>query len=369
LLKIKAFIKKEPVLSISALAAIISCFFVSPDREYISYIDFRTIVLLYCLMAAVAGFTRAGVFAHLAHSLCVRSRSSRSLAMVLIALCFFSSMLITNDVALLTFVPFAVAVLTVAEKEKLILPVVVMQTVAANLGSMLTPPGNPQNIHLFSHYSMAAGEFFSATAPVCALSGAIIAIMCLFLKKERVEVNFGECPGVDKKGLIFSAALFLASMLVVFRAMEWYVLLPLFIVACLIFDRRLLVKADFLLLLTFCCFFVFVGNIGRIESVRNTLAGLIAGREILLGALLSQVISNVPAAVLLSGFTDGGRELLIGVNIGGLGTPIASLASLISLKIYSASRGSDTGRYMGLFLAVNFALLIVLLAFALLVMV
>ena len=367
MLKIKAFIKKEPVLSISALAAIISCFFVPPDREYLSYIDFRTIVLLYCLMAAVAGFTRAGLFAHLAHSLCIRSRSSRSLAAVLIALCFFSSMLITNDVALLTFVPFAVAVLAVAEKEKLILPVVVLQTVAANLGSMLTPPGNPQNIHLFSHYAMSAGEFFSATAPVCALSGGLIALMCLFLKKESVEVSFGQSPGVDKRGLVFSAALFLASMLVVFRAMEWYVLLPLFIVACLIFDRGLLLKADFLLLLTFCCFFIFVGNIGRIESVRSALAGLIAGREILLGALLSQVISNVPAAVLLSGFTEGGRELLVGVNIGGLGTPVASLASLISLKIYSASKGAEPGRFMALFLAVNFGLLALLLAFALMV--
>ncbi len=363
--KIKTFIKKEPVLSIAALAAAASCFFVPPDREYIGYIDFRTIVLLYCLMAAVAGFTRAGFFAHLAHSLCVRSRNSRGLAVILIALCFFSSMLITNDVALLTFVPFAVAVLGVAGKEKLILPVVVLQTVAANLGSMLTPPGNPQNIHLFSHYSMSAGDFFSATAPVCLVSGLLVALMCLFLKKERLEVNFGECPGVDKKGFVFSAALFVLSMLVVFRAMEWYVLLPVFIVACLVFDRKLLLKADFLLLLTFCCFFIFVGNIGRIEPVREALAGLIAGREIVLGALLSQVISNVPAAVLLSGFTESGRELLIGVNIGGLGTPVASLASLISMKIYSSSSGADTGKFMGLFLALNFALLAVLLAFAL----
>ena len=366
--KLISFLKKEPVLSVSALAAIISCFFVSPDREYISYIDFRTIALLYCLMAAVAGFTKAGLFAFLAHSLCIRSRSTRALGGVLVALCFFSSMLITNDVALLTFVPFAVAVLAIAEKEKYILPIVVLQTVAANLGSMLTPPGNPQNIHLFSHYAMSAGEFFSATAPVCALSGVIVALACLFLKKEKVEVNFGECPHVDKKSLVFSAALFVLSMLVVFRAMEWYVLLPVFVVACLIFDRKLLAKADFLLLLTFCCFFIFVGNIGRIESVRSALAGLIAGREILIGALLSQVISNVPAAVLLSGFTDGGRELLLGVNIGGLGTPVASLASLISMKIYSSSHNANTGKFMAVFLAVNFAMLIVLLAFALIVL-
>lgn len=353
------------MLCIAALAAAASCFAVPPDVEYLGYIDLRTIVLLYCLMAAVAGFTKAGVFAHLAHSLCVRARSSRGLCLVLVALCFFSSMLITNDVALLTFVPFAVAVLGVAEKPKLILPVVVLQTVAANLGSMLTPPGNPQNIHLFSHYGMSAGEFFSATAPVCALSALLIALMCLGVKGEEISVHFGESPGIHRRSLALSAGLFLLSMLVVFRLMEWYVLLPLFVVICLVFDRRLLLKADFLLLLTFCCFFIFVGNIGRIGPVREALAGLIAGREILLGALLSQVISNVPSAVLLSGFTEGGRELLIGVNIGGLGTPVASLASLISLKLYSGSKGADTGRFMAVFLAVNFALLAVLLAFAL----
>jgi len=367
--KIKAFIKKEPVLSISALAAIISCFFVAPDREYLSYIDFRTIVLLYCLMAAVAGFAKAGLFANLAHNLCIRSSNSRSLALILIALCFFSSMLITNDVALLTFVPFAIAVLGVAGKKRLILPVVILQTVAANLGSMLTPPGNPQNIHLFSHYSMSAGEFFSATAPICLVSALLTGAACLFLKKEAVTVSIGECPAIDKRELLLSALLFAGSLLVVFRAMEWYVLLPLFIAVCLIFDRHLLMKADFLLLLTFCCFFIFVGNLGRIESVRSALAGLIEGRELIVSALLSQVISNVPAAVLLSGFTEGGRELLIGVNIGGLGTPIASLASLISLKIYSGSENSNTGKYMALFLAVNFGLLIVLLAFAMIVMV
>ena len=366
--KIKSFFKKEPVLCIAALAALLSCFFVAPDKEYLGYIDFRTIVLLYCLMAAVAGFTKAGTFTFLAHSLCIRSRSSRSLAAILVALCFFSSMLITNDVALLTFVPFGAAVLTVAEKPKLILPVVVLQTVAANLGSMLTPPGNPQNIHLFSHYGMSAGEFFAATAPVCAVSGVLVALLCLGLKSESISVQFGEAPGVEKRGLILSAVLFLLSMLVVFRAMDWSVLLPVFVLLCIVFDRKLLLKADFFLLLTFCCFFVFVGNIGRIAPIREALAALIGGREILLGALLSQVISNVPAAVLLSGFTDGGRELLIGVNIGGLGTPIASLASLISLKLYAQSPGANSGKFMVVFLLMNFSLLALLLAFALIVM-
>lgn len=362
--KIKKFIKKEPVLFIAALAALLSCFFVKPDALYLEYIDLRTIVLLYCLMAAVAGFGRAGTFAYLAHKLCTRSKSSRALAFVLVGLCFFSSMLITNDVALLTFVPFAIAVLGTAGKIKLILPVVVLQTLAANLGSMLTPPGNPQNIHLFSHYSMSMGDFLSATAPICLISGVMIAILCLFLKNEKVEVNIGETPILRIRGLMFSALLFLLSILVVFRVIEWFILLPIFIVLCLIFDRRLLIKADFMLLLTFCCFFIFVGNIGRIESVRNLLSEAIAGREMVLSALLSQIISNVPAAVLLSGFTESGRELLIGVNIGGLGTPIASLASLISMKIYASGGNGSNGKFLKLFLPVNFALLAIMLLIA-----
>ncbi len=362
--KILHFFKREPVLCTSALAAIISCFAVPPDREYLSYIDFRTIVLLYCLMAAVAGFTRAGVFTALAHALCVRTKDSRSLGAVLVLLCFFSSMLITNDVALLTFVPFAITVLGLSREGKLILPVVLLQTVAANLGSMLTPPGNPQNIHIFSHYSMSAGDFFSATAPVTAVSLALILILCAGLKKEPIAVSFGEAPGVDRPGFILSGILFALSLLVVFRVLAWQLMLPVFIAALLIFDRRLLLKADFLLLATFACFFIFVGNIGRIETVRSALAAAMEGRELIVSALASQVISNVPAAVLLSGFTENARELLLGVNIGGLGTPVASLASLISLKLYSAGEKARPGRFMAAFLAVNFVLLVMLLLFA-----
>jgi len=363
------FFKKEPVLCIAALAAIISCFFVPPDGEYIGYIDFKTLTLLYCLMAAVAGLTKAGVFTALAHSLCSRTHSARKLGIILVLLCFFSSMLITNDVALLTFVPFAVTVLGLAGEKRKVLAVVVMQTVAANLGSMLTPPGNPQNIHLFSYYNMSLGQFLSATAPVCLASLVILVIMLQGLKKGDVVVNFGEHPGLDKRLFAVSAALFALSLLVVLRVMAWYVLLPVFVIVMFIFDRKLLLKADFMLLLTFVCFFIFVGNMGRIEAVRSTLSSLVQGRELIVGALCSQVISNVPAAVLLSGFTENGRELLLGVNIGGLGTPVASLASLISLKLFSRVEGANTGRFMGAFLIVNFGLLAVLLAFAYIFMV
>lgn len=363
-MRILAFFKREPVLCTAAIAAAVSCFFVPPDAGYAGYIDFKTIVLLYCLMAAVSGLTKAGAFTFLAHGLCVRTHNSRGLAMVLVMLCFFSSMLITNDVALLTFVPFAVTVLGMAGEGKLVLPVVILQTVAANLGSMLTPPGNPQNIHLFSFYDMSASQFFSATAPVCLLGFVLVAGMCMCLKKEQVEVDFGASPGLDGRLLAVSGAMFALSLLVVFRLLQWYVLLPVFVAVFLIFDRKSLLDADFMLLLTFVCFYIFVGNMGRLDAVRGILSSLVEGREMLVGAVCSQFISNVPSAVLLSGFTENGRELLLGVDIGGLGTPVASLASLISFKLYSRMPGARSGRFMAFFLAVNFSLLALLLAFA-----
>ena len=363
-MKLLAFFKKEPVLCLAALAALVSCILVPPDGAYLHYVDVRTIALLYCLMTVVAGANQAGAFPALARSLCARASGSRTLSLVLVLLCFFSAMFITNDVALLTFVPFAVTVLAMSGQTRLTAPVVVLQTVAANLGSMLTPPGNPQNLHLFSYYGLSAGDFFSATLPVWGLSLALLLVLCLTLRGERIHVALAEPEPVDRRLLLVSGGLFVLSLLVVFRVLPWPLLLAAVALAYLLLDRRLLLRADFLLLLTFVCFYVFVGNLSRVEAVRLWLAGLLTGRELPVSALASQVISNVPAAVLLSGFTEQGRSLLLGVNIGGLGTPIASLASLISLKLYSRSAGADTGRYLRLFLALNLALLVLLLAFA-----
>ncbi len=362
--KIAAFIKKEPVLSVSFLAAALSCCAVPPDGEYIRYMDFRTLTLLYCLMATVSGLGRAGIFTSLAHGMCARTRTLRGLCAALLLLCFFTSMLVTNDVALITFVPFTASLYAMAGREDKLVWIVVLETAAANLGSMLTPVGNPQNIYLFSKYAMSTGAFFSATAPVCAVSLALLLLLCLGTPAWALGIDFGESPGFDKKTLYLSLAMLAACLLCVFRAIPWYALLPGFIAALLIFDRKLLVEADFLLLLTFVCFFVFAGNLGRTETVERAVRAALGGRELVAGALLSQVISNVPAAVLLSGFTDNGRALLLGTDIGGLGTPVASLASLISLRVYSRTPGAKTGAYLAAFTAANFGLLAVLLIFA-----
>lgn len=359
--KVKDFMRRELTLCISLVAAVISCFFVPPDGAYLGYLDLRTLALLYALMVVVAGLRHAGVFTLLAHRLCARAGSVRTMGITLVLLSFFSAMLITNDVALLTFVPFAVVVLGMAHQEKELIWVVVLQTVAANLGSVLTPVGNPQNLYLYSRYHLSMGDFFSATLPLWLISLAVVLLLSLRLSRSHVEVFLGEEPELDKKSLSLYLLLFALCLAVVLRLIGWYVMLPLLILVLLIFDRRRLKEADLMLLLTFVCFFVFAGNLARVPAVEALLSRLLLGRELLAGALVSQVISNVPAALLLSGFTENGRELLLGVNIGGLGTPIASLASLISLKLYSHSEHSHSGKYLGLFSLVNFALLIVLL--------
>ena len=354
---IRSFVRREPVLLIAALAALLSCFFVPPDAAYLGYIDFRTLALLYCLMTVVAGLRQAGLFAHLAHKLCERVKSVRMIGLLLVLLSFFSAMFITNDVALLTFVPFAVVLLGMTGRQHDLILIVVLQTVAANLGSMLTPVGNPQNLYLYSYYGLGAADFFRITAPVWALSLALTLLLCFALPNAALHVELGEEPGVDPQKLRLYLALFAVCLLSVFRLLAWPLMLLIVIITLLAFDRKLLLGADFMLLLTFVAFFVFAGNLARLEAVNRLLRRLLEGREYMAALLASQIISNVPAALLLSGFTDNARDLLLGVDIGGLGTPIASLASLISLKLYSRSRGAHTGRYLLVFTLVNLLLL------------
>ena len=356
------FFKKEPILVISAAAAAVSCVLVPPDAAYLGYIDFRTLALLYALMLVVAGLRNAGAFAHLAHLVCARARTARGMGALLVAMSFFSSMLITNDVALLTFVPFAIVLLGMTGRRQDLITVVVLQTAAANLGSMLTPVGNPQNLYLYSRYALGAGDFFRITAPIWGLSLLLTLLLTLALPNAALTVDLGEEPGVDRRKLWLYLALFAVCLLSVFRVLPWPIMLLAVVAALLLLDRKMLLAADFMLLLTFVAFFIFAGNLARLDAVDRLLRRLLQGREYWTALLTSQVISNVPAALLLSGFTDRARELLLGVDVGGLGTPIASLASLISLKLYSRSEGARTGRFLLVFTLVNLLLLALLSA-------
>ena len=357
--KVKAFFKDEIVLIISAVLAAGSAFFVKPSAEYINYIDWRTLGLLLCLMLVMAGLNRMGIFSLLAQKMLCKTKNLRSLGLVLSLLCFFSAMVITNDVALITFVPFTVTALELSGKKKALIPIVAIETVAANLGSMLTPIGNPQNLYLFSAFDMSFGEFFGAVIPYAALSLAITIIATFMFKKEEIKIQLTAPKSQPEKvKTAIYIILFTLSLLTVFRVIPYPVTLAITLVAVIIADRKTLAKADYSLLLTFIFLFIFIGNLGEIKAVSTMLESLVKGREVIVGIAASQVFSNVPAAILLSSFTDNAAALLTGVNLGGLGTLIASMASLISFKLIAKEKIS-MGRYMLIFTAVNIAFLAV----------
>lgn len=364
-----AYLKKEKVLSIALVLALISSCIIHPDRQYIEYVDIRVLVLLFCLMVLVKGFQDVGLFDLLIVKGFGNVKSSRRLSQMLILLCFFLSMLITNDVALITFVPFAIMALRLCHQEKLMIPVVVLQTMAANLGSMATPIGNPQNLYLFSVSNMPLGTFFATMLPVAAVSLVLLMAVTCLLPNEQIQIQMNQDAQMgSKKELSGYTVLFLVNLLVVFRVFTWPPALLLTVVGILFLKKaKLFCQVDYALLLTFIGFFVFVGNLGRISAVSEILQKLILGKEILISAIFSQFLSNVPAAILLSGFTENFKGLLVGTNVGGLGTLIASMASLISYKLYAVEKDAQKGKYMLTFTLYNVAGLLVLLAFTMLV--
>ena len=361
---IRSFLKKETVFCIAAVCAIATMFLVSPDAESIHYIDFRVLCLLLCLMAVVAGFKSIGAFEWLTYQLLSRIRSGRVLSLTLVLLPFCCSMLVTNDVALLVFVPFTLALLTQLGCSKQIIPILVLQTIAANLGSMATPVGNPQNLYLYDAYTLSAAEFFSVTLPLTGISLVCLAAASLpVLPKALPEQQLTDAKIGSVFKLLVYAALFVLCMLTVFRVVHYLVTTAVIVALLLIMDRKQLKEIDFMLLATFVCFFVVSENLGRTDSVRNFLQMLLTRNTLLTAVGSSQVISNVPAAILLSGFTDQWQDMLAGVNIGGLGTPIASLASLITLKLYMRWPEAKVMKFMGIFTLANLIGLAVLLIF------
>ena len=363
--RIGTFLKNEAVLSAAALCALATMVLVPPDRAYLAYIDFRVLGLLFALMTLVEGFRRCGVFRMLTAAMLRRSVSGRVLGLGLAALPFFSAMLVTNDVALLVFVPFTLGLLEDLGCRRAGVPMLVLQTIAANLGSMATPVGNPQNLYLYSRYELSAGDFFGVVLPLAALSLLALGLLSLFVLPRRLPVLATETAALaNTRALAVYGLLFLAALLSVFRLLPWPVLVLLVIAAALLLDRELLRRADYALLLTFVCFFIVSGDLGRVEAVKSLVQGLMEKNALLTAVLVSQVISNVPAAVLLSGFSENWAALLAGVNIGGLGTPIASLASLITLKLYLKSEEAQPLRFLLFFTAANIAFLALLLIFA-----
>ena len=454
------FIKKEPILTVATVLAIISCFFVTPGREYLSYINWRTLILLFCLMAVVAGFAKAGVFRYISRKLSQRMKDTRRLSVGFMLLCFLLSMFVTNDVALVTVVPLTLlTMMGCSEKAKI--QTLVQETIAANLGSMLTPFGNPQNLYLTSYYGIGMGEFLRLMLPYTGVALVILLLQTLISPKEGLggkareagisergasdagvpegrakgavipereareagipegrakgagtpereareagipegRVKEAEIPegknreaaslyesgenltGKDEmyeealrekllrsKGRLVSillyGILFIVSMFSVARILDYRILFGIILITILVYDRSVLRNVNYTLLLTFVSFFVLIGNLGAMTQIQAALTQMIEGRELLTAILSSQIISNVPAAVLLSGFTDQGKALIVGTDLGGLGTLIASMASIITFQLYSLESGAKKGKYFLTFTLWNVIDLVILGAVA-----
>ena len=368
------FIKREIVLSIAIVLAAVSAIWVHPDAQYPGYIDFRTLAVLFCLMTVVAGFRKLGFFDLLAEKLLARTKTVAGVAFVLVFLCFFLSMVIKNDVALITFVPFTIAIMHKMEEKlrrKWMLRVIIMQTLAANLGSMFTPIGNPQNLYLFGMSDDTAFAFLRLMFPYTLVSGILLAgwiILCAAgsgKNHEKTEIKITEKTDWKRHfnmgKYAACATLLFISLLAVGRILPYEIPLGCVLISTLLCERSLLKEVDYSLLGTFAALFIFIGNLGRMQGVHDLLQQMVNRREVLTAIVASQFMSNVPAAILLSGFTDQIKALIIGTDLGGLGTLIASMASLISFKYAAREKEIKTGRYIVVFTIANIVFLLVLL--------
>ncbi len=356
------FIKKNAVMTVAFCAAAVTTLFVPVDAEYIGYFDFKTLTCLFCVLAVVCALKNVRFFYTLAQKIVTCFRTARMSVLALVYITFIGSMLIANDMALLTFLPLGYFVLHTTGKEKYMAFTFVMQNIAANLGGMLTPFGNPQNLYLYSKFNIPTLEFMGIMLIPFLVAIALITLCCLvFVKPEPLELK-GNIKKLPRGRVAVYLALFALSIAIVFRGIPYLLGLAVIPAVLLFMDRDALKKVDYPLLLTFVFFFIFAGNMARIDVVRDVLGSLLAKNELVVSTLSCQFISNVPSAVLLSQFTESYRELLLGVNIGGAGTLIASLASLITFREYTSHHPEATKSYIITFSLFNFGFLAVLLA-------
>lgn len=354
------FIKKNIVFFIALTAAIITMFIIPPSKEYIEYFDFKTLACLFSVLAVVCALKNINFFYILACTVVRKFGNLRRCVIAVVYITFIGSMLIANDMALLTFLPLGYFILDVTGNRKYTAFTFIMQNIAANLGGMLTPFGNPQNLYLYSKFSIPAIEFMGIMLLPFLISIFIITLCCFYVKPIKVEIPNDTTPPLPKKKAIILSLLFVGSIAMVFRGIPYPAGLAIIGIAIFFVDRKALRAVDYPLLLTFAAFFVFSGNMARIGVIRDFLSAFLEKSTLLTSILSCQFISNVPSAILLSQFTENYKELLIGVNIGGIGTLISSLASLITFREFAKNYPARTKAYILLFLAINFAFLLIL---------
>ena len=367
-IEVPDFVKENAVLLIAIIAALLTSFIVPPDAKYLEYFDLKTLSCLFCVLAVVCALRNVKFFYTLARQIVRKFKNARIAILALVYITFIGSMLIANDMALLTFLPLGYFILSTTKKEKYLAFTFIMQNIAANLGGMLTPFGNPQNLYLYSKFNIPDGEFVRIMFPPFILAIALITLCCLiFVKKEALEIEESDVKLPIGRVAIY-LALFAVAIMMVFRFMPYQVGLIIIPLALIFLDKKALMQVDYGLLFTFVFFFIFAGNMGRIDTVRDFFSYLLNINTLVFSALSCQVISNVPSAILLSQFTDNYRELLLGVNIGGAGTLIASLASLITFKEYTKQDPDHVKQYVVKFSLFNFGFLITLTLFCLILL-
>ena len=360
-----SFVKKNAVLVIAFCAAVISAILVPPDGEYLGYFDVKTLCCLFGTLAVVCALKNIHFFSIVASRIIQLTGNSRIAALALIYITFIGPMLIANDMALITFLPLGYYVFSTTGRKDEVATVFILQNIAANLGGMLTPFGNPQNLYLYQHFQIPTGEFMQIMLLPFLVAVALITLCCFLIPKHslRVSPKMDEILPMRRTSLYLF--LFSLTILMVFRLLPPWLVLSAVVIGLIILDRKALKMVDYGLLGTFVCFFIFSGNMGRLPVVRDFFSTLLEKSTLLTSVFSCQVISNVPSAILLSQFTDNYASLLVGVNIGGAGTLIASLASLITFLEYTSHYREWTGKYILRFTLLNFGFLILLTIFAL----
>ena len=362
MVKIIDFLKTNIIVTVASLAALITMIFVPPDAGYSSYFDLKTLTCLFCTLAVVNALKNIHFFQFTAERIVSVFKNTRSAIIALVYITFIGSMIMANDMALITFLPLGYFVLDRTKHKELMIFTFIMQNIAANLGGMLTPFGNPQNLYMYSYFNIPTGEFIRIMILPFLISITMITLCCVFVKKEPLILENNKEYFIDKKKLAAYILLFILSIAIVFRTVPYYIGLIIVTAGIAFFDRDALKNVDYPLLLTFCAFFIFAGNMARIPAVNSFLSVLVNKNPLVVGVISCQVISNVPSAVLLSKFTTNYAPLLVAVNIGGTGTLIASLASLITFRKFTSYQPQKTGMYVKYFSIYNFSMLLILLA-------
>lgn len=359
--KLISFVKKEVVLSIAFVAMTITCFFVPPDLKYLDYFEYKTLIALFCMLAVVAGLKNTNVFELISRKLIGLFRTRRAVIFALIFGTFFFDMIVANDMSLITFLPLTYIVLHSTNNDKYLGITFILQTIAANMGGMITPHGNPQNLYLYEYYQIPTLEFFGVLLVQSICVAVLLIVACLFIKNEKLALKNDDRFEIKKKELLVYAILFVLVILSIFRVIPHVITLAAVVLTVLVVDRKRFKYVDYALLSTFCVFFIFSGNMARIDVIKEFIASIVESNTLLAGIISCQFISNVPTAIFLSNFTQNYSDLLVAVNIGSLGIIISSLASLITLKEFLKHQPKNFKKYMGTFTLVNTSFLAILL--------